>query len=198
MPKGLSKEARPHASSRYLWTKGFGYNIQIGIRVKGRIMESMEDISNQISKVINDQLLGERYSLPFLPETPSSWSWILTGLFEPIWCPSRALNLASYIASLNYGHHQLSNARCHCQDTVKNNWHKNWLCENHTCLQKSTITSWFRVEKMKLFAVVNILISIRRRRQGRKERWKGVLVELLPGFSSQLGTTIVYMWYWCR
>ena len=42
---------------------------------------------------------GDYYSLLFLPATPSTWSWATGWLLKRTWPPSRALNLASYVAS---------------------------------------------------------------------------------------------------
>ena len=42
---------------------------------------------------INDPSSGKNFSLPFLPATPLSLSWILEGLFELTQRPSRALDL---------------------------------------------------------------------------------------------------------
>ena len=48
---------------------------------------------------INDPSSGKHYSLPFLPATPSSPSRTLEGLIELTRHPTRALNLAAYVAS---------------------------------------------------------------------------------------------------
>ena len=59
-------------------------------------------------------LLGKHYSLLFLPAAPSPPSRTLEGLFELTRRPSRALNLASCVASGTteiQGHRQVCRAR---------------------------------------------------------------------------------------
>ena len=59
---------------------------------------------------INDPSSGKNFSLPFLPATLLSPSRTIEGLFELTWCSSRALKLASCVASgisEIQGHHQV-------------------------------------------------------------------------------------------